>query len=371
MSVRRGRATGGAGERDEVVARALRDLPVPPHRVTFWADLERRLGADADAPAAAAGTRLDTSELPAVAALGERRTARRTPLLVAAAVLVLLGAVGFVTLAGDDGDDDGTELADHPLDDDAGTTEREASSTTAEADTFSSAPAETTMASVATAPGTSPDGTVIAWLDSLGRGDVAAAAALTGPRTIAYIESLGPEVTLERFLTESEEGFGAWAGSDDRQVSVLPIEPLAFDGGTLQVVVVSGTYPGEGGDAGTRVDVLPVVDDGEGYRVEHLAHDPARDNDPVFTLPGETETGLGSMAPAEEINVFVPAHGTVYFQLDGGEVGSDVTSDVAGDVFALFNPDGDLTPGEHVLVLVAVGDDGTIAHFGGTFTVEP
>jgi len=153
------------------------------------------------------------------------------------------------------------------------------------------------------------------------------------------------------------------------EVTLLPLAPMPFDGGTLQVVVVSGTYPGEG-DAESRVDVFPVVDDGEGFRVEHLAFDPARDNDITFTLPEETEEGLGSMAPTEEVNVFVPAQGTAYLQLDGTEVLTDETSEVAGRPFALFHPEGDLAPGEHVLVLVAVGDDGTVTAFGGSFTVE-
>jgi hypothetical protein len=367
-----------ADERDDLVASALGGIAVPDHGPAFWDELEAGLR-DAPAPAAAATTAdgrrhaAATGDLPVVTAIPPRRPNRRAPLLVAAAVLVLVGAVGFVTLGGDG--ENGDEVADQPL---VTAGPVGADTTTPEVggnatDSASSLPAgdTTTIAGVATGSASTPDGVVRAWLDALGGGDVAAAAALTGPRTVRYVEALGPDVTLEGFLTESQEGFGAWAGADDLTIELVPIGPLDFDGGTLQVVVVSGTYPGEGGDAGERHDVFPLVDDGEGFRVEHLAFDPARDNDPVFTLPRESETGLAPIEPTDEVNVFVPAQGTVYFQLDGGEVVTDETSEVGerGDPFALFDPPGDLAPGEHVLVLVAVGDDGTIAHFGGRFAV--
>jgi hypothetical protein len=366
-----------ADERDDLVASALGGIAVPDHGPAFWDELEAGLRAAPAPEATAADGRRHapaaTGDLPVVTAIPPRRPNRRAPLLVAAAVLVLVGAVGFVTLGGDgDGDD---EVADQPL----VTAGPSGSDTTTpevggDATAFaSSVPIGATTAPVdATAAATgSPEGVVTAWLEALGAGEVATAVTLTGPRTTAYVESLGPDVTLEGFLTESQEGFGAWAGADDLTIELVPIGPLDFDGGTLEVVVVSGTYPGEGGDAGERHDVFPLVDDGEGFRVEHLAFDPARDNDPVFTLPRESETGLAPIEPTDEVNVFVPAQGTVYFQLDGGEVVTDETSEVGeqGDPFALFDPPGDLAPGEHVLVLVAVGDDGTIAHFGGRFAV--
>lgn len=372
-------------ERDEVVARALRELPVPEHRPTFWAELEAAVSATSPVeagsrPATAIDEgveRLATGELPAVASLADRRASRRTPILVAAAAVLLVVAAGLVTLGGG-GDDDGgtsTELADQP----EGTTADERS---AEVDpsrsTLSPSPGDTALpetlpaTTLATAREGTPEAVVAEWLDDLGGADPASAAALTGPRTTAYVESQGADATIEGFLRESAEGFGAWADVADREVSVLPIGPLEFDGGTLQVVVVSGTYPGEGGDGradAVRIDVFPVVDDGDGFKVEHLAFDPTRDNDPVFTVPAETADGLGEVDPTVEINVFVPAPGSVYFQIDGGDVVADTTSEVAGDDFALFDPPGELTPGAHQLVLVAVGDDGTLSQFSGSFVV--
>lgn len=366
-------------ERDDVVAAALRGISAPDHGLGFWDELAARLD-DAPAASSAAARRPSTQgpatgELPAVADLASRRPNRRAPILVAAAIVLLVGAVGFVTLGGD-GDGDDTEVAEQPLTTEEGagatTTPEEGGNATALA---SSVPPDvtTTVAddAVDAASVDSPQGVVTAWLVALGDGDVDAAVALTGPRTAAYVESLGPDVTLEGFLTESQEGFGGLAAADDLEVALAPIGPIEFDGGTLQVVVVSGTDRGEGAPGSVRHDVFPVVDDGDGFRVEHLAFDPSRDNDPVFTVPAETETGLGDVAPDVEINVFVPAQGTVYFQLDGGEVVSDETSAVGeqADPFALFDPPGELAAGEHVLVLVAVGDDGTIAHFGGEFAV--
>lgn len=368
-----------APERDDVVAAALAGITAPEHRPGFWDDLDGALGGTTVEPAAAetaSTTRLGSApaDVPVVVAAPIRRPDRRAPLLVAAAVLVLIGAVGFVTLAG--GDDDGEEVADQPLvtaSGGDGTTTPEVGGDAATLASSVPPGAVTTFAGSAPASTDSPEGVVAAWLEALGVGEIPAAVALTGPRTTAYIESMGPDVTVEGFLTESQEGLGGWAGADDLEISTVPIGPLDFDGGTLQVVVVHGTFPTEvdGVSSGEHTDVFPVVDDGEGFRVEHLAFDPARDNDPVFTVPAETETGLGRIRPGDEINVFVPAQGTVYFQLDGGEVRTDETSAVgeAQEPFALFDPPGDLAPGEHVLVLVAVGDDGTIARFSGSFAV--
>jgi hypothetical protein len=76
------------------------------------------------------------------------------------------------------------------------------------------------------------------------------------------------------------------------------------------------------------------------------------------------------MPPTGEINVFVPTAGTVLFQIDGGEVRSDQTADIPAGIFSLHAPPDPLAPGEHVLVAVAVGADGTLVPFGSTFTVD-
>lgn len=372
--------------RDEVIAKALRDVPVPEHAPQFWSDLDRSIRASGDgAPAHAATSaapksapargeprhrRLDTGELPSVTALAperERRRSGRAPILAAAAgVLVLAGAVAMVLWVGGGDGDNGDDLASSP-------SEPITTAAAGQDESRSDIPTPALEPEPTAAPGEidSPGETVQAWLDGLGTGDVETSAALTGPRSAHYIESLG--TTVEQFLADSQEGYGAWAGADVdvRSTEVGPVDLL---GGKLAIVSVSGTYPGEG-DPVFRVDVFPVVDEGQGWRVEHLAYDPARENALVFTVPqfsaGRDGQAVGAMNPTDDVNVFVPANGTVFFQFDGGELDTDATSLVGRDPepFALYNPPSDLGAGSHQLVVVAVGDDGTITYFGGVVVV--
>ena len=104
---------------------------------------------------------------------------------------------------------------------------------------------------------------------------------------------------------------------------------------------------------------------------------PGADSVPVFTgfrRPTGTAGGLGTLDPSSALEVFVPAEGTVYFELDGEEVVADETSLVgaAAEPFARYDPGGDdglIEPGEHELVLVLVGTDGSVLGFASTFTV--
>jgi hypothetical protein len=289
---------------------------------------------------------------------------------VAAALLVLCGAVGVVAFLGSDDDEgDDTELADDP--DGSEGTEGGPSSdlTTTAVPTVASEPTPTTPA-VADEPAT-PVETVREWIGALGEGDDEKAASLLGPRSVAYLQSLGGDPV--GLMHEMEEGYGAWAGSPDVEFAAgqpVPLELLG-PGVELSIVTVAGTYPGEG-ESEQRVDVIPVVTDEDGHRVEMIAHAPDRDNRMVFTVPRSDDLGqLSSMGPADDVNVFVPAEGTVFFQIDGGELYAKPTSLVGrnAEPFALYNPPEDLAPGQHQLVVVAVGGDGTITSYGGTFEV--
>jgi len=391
---------GGAreGARDELVAKALAELPVPGHRPTFWADLERAVAAevpaaeviDAGAGAAGAGAagegepadavhaaadaggrragahrRLDTGEIPSVRSLAHERSPRstRAPWLAAAAALLVLASAVGITLLGGDGDG-GSELADAPT-----------VTTASDASTLGGAPAaEPTHGSEAPVAviGQDPLSAVEEFIGALGSGDSEGAAAILGARSLRYIESIG--ATATGVMQESQEGFGAWGGSPDITLTAtdLGVVDLLGAGTQAAFVTVAGTYPGEG-ESQFRIDVLPVVREGDSWRVEHLAHDSSRANELVFTVPRSQNDGsLGGMNPSDDVNVFVPANGTVFFQIDGGEVQSDATSMVGRDPmpFSLFNPPQDLPPGTHQLVVVAIGEDDTITYFAGTFLVE-
>lgn len=356
-------------ERDERIARALRELPIPDHGPTFWADLDRRLDEPlepATARAAAARVvdppvhRLDTGELPSVAALDDgrrRRRSRRAPLLAAAAaVVVLAAAVGVVTFLGDD--DEPTEVADRPRD--------PVTTTVGGATTMRAVSTTTTTPATDTATGT-----VQAWLRAIGEGDIAAAAALTGPVTTAYFAAFDG---VEGYLTEAQEGYGAWADVPDAEYAELALGPVGAAGADVSVVVVTGANRGEGRDEPVTTDVFPVVDRGEGWRVEPVAGDPDRDtNIPIVQSPRAPQgaSGLGSMAGDAAVEVIVPAAGTVVFQIDSLEPYHRATTGVGpnDDPYARYDPPGTLPGGTHTLVVVGIGDDGTIAAVAGPFTV--
>lgn len=363
---------------DPVVARALREVPVPEHRLTFWADLDAAIRAEAEAavpppgpgPSAEGGgagddpARPRTSEVPVLRhAPPEPSLARRAaPWLAAVAGLVVVGAAaGFVLSSGDDGDG-GNDLAGATT-----TTAEVASVETTAAPTPETTAAPTTTTGVADPTPDDPADVARLFIDSLGSGDTETALAQLGPRSLAYIESLGGDPL--GFVTEMQEGYGAWADAPDLALSSASAGVVAPLTSELAIVTVQGTHPGEG-EAADRVDAFPLVREGDRWVVELVAFADGRDNRLRFTVPASDQTGqLGSMRTTDEINVFVPARGTVLYQVDGGEVQSDQTADIPAGIFSIHDPR-PISPGEHVLVVVAVGDDGTIVPFGGRFTVE-
>jgi hypothetical protein len=359
---------------DPVVVGALRDLPVPEHRLTFWADLDAALRDAAEEPTteaapAAATVPIEggggsggptTSEVPVLRHAPPRPSfvRRAAPWLAAVAGLVVVGAAAGFVLAStdDDGDNDFA-----------------ATTTTQPEDTGQPVP-ETTVAAAPTttvttaALGDDPAEVARTFIDALGSGETELALSLLGPRSVAYIESLGGDPL--GFVTEMQEGYGSWAGAPDLEVSSTSAGVVAPLESELAIVTVQGTNPGEG-DAEDRVDAFPMVREGDQWVVELVAFADGRDNSLRFTLPDSDDAGrLGTMAPDGEINVFVPSPGTVLYQIDGGEVHDDQTADIPAGTFSLHAPPEPLAPGEHVLVAVAVGQDGTLVPFGSTFTVE-
>lgn len=374
------------GAQDDVIARALHSLPIPDHRRTFWADLDAAIAEPsvpkAEVAAAADPTvhRLDTGELPSVTALDpeRHRRRRRSPILAAAAAVVILaGAVGAVLVIGGDGDggDDDSEFADGPRDTTGSPRSEPFGSETTALATTTSITSPTSSTLFAAAPDTAA-AAVEGWLGALGAGDGATAMSLTGPRSLAYIEATNGDVDAFFADTGLAEGYGAWSGAPDLEVSEIPLGAVEAFGGEVAVVVVSGTNPGEGRE-GPSIDVFPVVNAGDGWKLELYAFDPSvEDAQVIVQIPSapQGESGLGSMTGDQAVEVIVPTPGRVLFRIDDGEPVVRETSTVGTGAgtqpYARFDPPGTLIAGDHDLVVVGVGDNGTFAYVAGPVTVE-
>ena len=214
--------------------RELAAISVPEHGPDFWSRLAASLQADDAAPTETATTtppRVAPAPAPAASPpegtgarsrsstttlrrLSTKRPSRRRPPrppphrtagpLRVAQILVTVAVVAIVAIIGlalTNDDDSGPDLG--------------------------SQPGGTTTAPEAAAP---EEQAVLAFFDALGRGDTPAAANLLGPRSVAYLTAQSGSV--DAFLTDAAEGYGAWRSSPDRQVTVV-------DG--LPVVLVQGT----------------------------------------------------------------------------------------------------------------------------------
>lgn len=360
-------------DRDARVAEALRELPVPDHAPDFWASLERRL-ADEPAPrgvafraGAAAPVRPSPAgasplaeieegdDAPVVVSLAERRpaTPRVLPLLSVAAVLVAVLAVA-VNLTRDD---------DAPRVRAAGPGETATSTTPT-----TSGPVTTTAAPPAGAA--TPEGALLAWIEAVGAGDVDAAIALTGPRSAAYADALTGGAGLEGFIIESGEGYGAWAASPDRKTTAVALATSA--GEEISVVILSGTWTGEGG-TGFRTDAIPTVRGSRGgWLVEPWAIEPKTGGRIEVLSPSPAEEhGFNGLAPDESLAAAAPgSSGTFHFSLDRAPATAvPGTRGGASGVQATFDPPGDLPNGTH-LFLIAFVEGNTISTIAGTFVVE-
>ena len=116
-----------------------------------------------------------------------------------------------------------------------------------------------------------------------------------------------------------------------------------------------------------------MVLDGDTWKVENVAYRPDRDN--RLRLHGAQPNDDGTLGPHgaqrrdQRVRPRPPAPSTSCSTAARREQ-ADTAGIAADEPFALHDPGDDLAPGPHQLVVVAVGDDGTIASYGGTFTVE-
>jgi hypothetical protein len=334
--------------RDPVVARALRELPVPDHAPGFWARLDARLDAE-DRPGAQvespADVRVATSELPAVTLLRpeEHRVnpRHRQRFLAAAAVIAVVAVVTGLALRGDD--DPGSQFA--------ATTAPPAtpSTPTPTATTATTGPPVQTLPPMADA-----QAAVERWIGALASGDEAEAAALLGPGTRRYLESQDLDVT------DFMEGYGAWATSEDLAVTTVLVP------WTGAVVVLSGTREAEGSTE-VRTEAIPLVPAttpaDSTWFVEPLAADPLTGGRPETVTPAP-DVGIGNWVGQRPDVVFEArssAEVEYWFSLDGEEA--------VPDEDGVYDPPGDLATGTHLLVVAVVGD-GVFGATAGTFVVE-
>jgi hypothetical protein len=337
--------TAGPIERDPLVADALGAIEVPDHAPGFWERLDAATAPEAPdvtAPEALDVTAPEAPDVTATVFLDEpaevaptavpdvmlepeaaseswrRRWARGAArvLVAAAAVAVFVGA--GVVLARDVGDV-GPDLSDRTT----ATTELGSTTTT-----------------TAAAPGLVPEEQVVVdFVDALGRGDIDRAAALLGPRSEQYL--VAQNGSVDAFLGEAAEGYGAWSTSTDRNVTLV-------DG--IDVVLLEGTVSVEGSSEYRRL-AIPVAHavSADAWFVDPWAFDPQVDDQRFdFRSPPAGPFGL-VLAPGDDLEVSFPAKGTIWISL-GGEVASDFSASGAGGSFTRWTVPSDAADGSTVVV---------------------
>ena len=311
---------------DPIIRAALDDVQVPEYEPGFWDRLDARLAPTDTPPPDDPDTDSTDVHAPLVELATHRRArdpGRRRLVLVAAAAVVVVALILQIEVR-----EDSVRTASRP----------NGASTTTSA-TNETDPLPTLSA---------PEATLRAWLDAIGTADTATALRLTGPRTQAYYDALGADMT--GIVTEWGEGYGAWADSDDLSTAVVNLPEL--DGHAIAVVTVSGTWAGEG-TAGYRTEAIPVVENADGtWSAEPAAFDPDREGRLELTSPPPGETGLETIPPTGIIELISGGVGTYYFAIDG----ANPTATSAGQRGApvQFDPPGTLQPGTHQLLVAQV-----------------
>lgn len=346
-------------DRDVQVAWALQTLPVPDHRHGFWRDIETRLST-IDAPSAQAAPDASSlwapgddreSDLPIVAELADHRRHRSAAGLAAALILVV--AV-IVTLAIGKPSSEQVRIAG------PGRPGQEVPPSNATTPTAVPVPTGPSAS-------TTPEAALVDWLTAVGAGDTDTAAALTGPRSTAYVNALTGGAGLEGFLMEAGEGYGAWADSPDRSTTEVALD---VDGEDITIVIVSGTWSGEGA-TGFRADAIPVVRSSDGtWLVEPWAIDPQNGGHLTVISPTAGEQGgFNGLSPDATLSAAAPGGGTFHFSLDDQPATKVAGEKASGGVRAAFDPPGAMTSQTHLLVIAYV-DGLTVTAVAGTFTVE-
>jgi hypothetical protein len=395
--------------RDAEIASALDGIVVPAYELGFWARLEARLEDEGGAtevapvltPLDVAPLDVEPVELPAVVPMSVPRREQRRSVAVlavaAAAILAVLvvrlttdqpdelrvaGGTGGLQVAPDDGTtspDAGPEQdgASRPGDDDGPSSEGEASEqvsdeTTGAVPELRSTPTSSVRGggeSTATGPETAsalaapttPEATFVTWAAAIDRGDVDAAAALTGPRTIRYFDALGADI--EDVLTEAQEGWGAWADPDGRRIQ--PVELGKVDGERAVGLVLERPSSDSDDPDGRTYEGVPIVKGDDGWRVEFAAFDPAKDGRIEVIAPAPGPAGFEDLPRGGAIRIAAQETGDYYLNLDFSQSAHIPASDaVDGEI--VWNPGGQKSAIVHLLV-VAHLDEGQVVMLAQTF----
>jgi hypothetical protein len=150
----------------------------------------------------------------------------------------------------------------------------------------------------------------VTFVDSLGRGDIEAAAAVVGPISEQHA---GNAAGLRSLLQESTEGHGAWLGATDHVVTPIGIAP------GIAVVVLEATLRVEG-SIEHRVAAYPVrkAESADAWLVEPWAY--VCGAAPPLPIPSPRVDAESWADPApgarNEIEVRATAAGTVWASFD-------------------------------------------------------
>jgi hypothetical protein len=417
--------------RDQEVARALGDIPVPEYGPGFWDRLDARLEREsAPAPAEAASVfasvppiaelqpELEPAPAPAPVELTTvvpmaarvRRERRRSLGLLAAAAAVVV-AVLAVRIGADDGDpvqtasevdggtrrqgppDGTTTPADDPQQDgsdvdepdvDGGSAGRTDSQTTGEGgvadspdqtelELFTStsaprhAPATTSEAAASLAAPATAEAAFVAWATAIRDGDADGALALTGPRTIRYYDELGTSAEEALIEDADPDSWGAWADPKGRHLQ--PVELGTVDG-ERAVGLVLDRPADDPADADGRIYVgVPVVRGKSGWKVEPAAFDPSSEGRIEVISPEPGERGLQDLPKGGVIKIAAADEGRYWLGLDFATQVSIPASEAVDGVIT-WNPGPQRSAALHVLVVAHI-KPGQITMLAQTFETAP
>ncbi len=342
-------------ERDPIVSRALRTMPVPDHQPGFWAELEARLAdvhpgrsgqqqpdpatsaTDAgDMPSRGDAGELPMAEPPQIDSWRERRIRQRRLLLRVAALLLLTAAGAVVVLTRSD-------------DRNGGPAERPDTTTAV-------TPVPTTT--VSEPPAASPEATVREFVGSIGRDRDAAFAMLTDESR----EFMGNAAQLAA-------GFGrelsVWSapGAIEQQAVMVARSPAAV---RVAVVTYTGTLDVQGAPE-PRTQAFAVLREAGEWRISLTATALASSAGPAIEMinpsvePEFECCGVGDVvAEGEPIRfraAIRPERRLVSVAFDGREALAPAQLELTN---AVVTARPRLDPGPHVVTIAVVLPDGVV-----------